>query len=59
MARRQKTTPLSTLKFQASEAELEFTTDGTAVNTTEGCRREVRVGIFSKRELELPDLPGK
>ncbi len=51
MERWQKTDPLSTLEFQASEGEIEFTTDGTMVNTTEGCWREVRVGIFSKREL--------
>ena len=34
--------------FIASEGDVEFTTDGTCVNTTEGWR-EMRVGIFAKR----------
>ena len=56
MERWQKTDPLSTLEFQASEGELEFTTDGTMVNTLGGWR-EVRIGIFSKRELGKPATP--
>lgn len=36
--------------FVKAKGELEFTTDGTSVNTWEGWR-EMRVGIFSKRPL--------
>jgi hypothetical protein len=46
----QKTDPASTRPFRDSYGELEFTTDGTTVNTLDGWR-EVRVGIFSLREL--------
>lgn len=56
MERWQKTDPTSTLEFQASEGETEFTTDGTMVNTLDGWR-EVRIGIFSKRELAKPATP--
>ena len=35
---------------------MEFTTDGTWVNTTEGWR-EMKVGIFSKRERGVPATP--
>lgn len=56
MERWQKTDPLSTLEFQTAEGETEFTTDGTMVNTLDGWR-EVRIGIFAKRELATSATP--
>jgi hypothetical protein len=52
----QKTDPRATLPFQHSYGELEFTTDGTMVNTLHGWR-EVCIGIFSRRELGKFALP--
>jgi hypothetical protein len=52
----QKTDPRVTLPFQHSYGELEFTTDGTMVNTLAGWR-EVCIGIFSRRELGRFALP--
>jgi len=49
MARWQRETPETGDHFRQSEGEVEFTTDGTCVNTWEGAWREMRVGIFSKR----------
>ena len=49
MARWQRETPETGENFGKSEGEIEFTTDGTCVNTWEGSWREMRVGIFSKR----------
>ena len=54
----QKTDPLSTQQFQDSYGEWEFTTDGTMVNTLGGWR-EVRIGIFSLRELGKSALPSE
>jgi hypothetical protein len=42
--------------FRKATGEIEFTTDGTSVNTTEGWR-EMRIGIFAKRELAKPGEP--
>jgi hypothetical protein len=42
--------------FRAASGELEFTTDGTMVNTTEGWR-EMRLGIFAKRPRGVPATP--
>jgi hypothetical protein len=54
----QKTDPRSTLPFQHSYGELEFTTDGTMVNTLEGWK-ETCIGIFSLRELGSFALPSE
>lgn len=42
--------------FIRAEGEIEFLTDGTCVNTTEGWK-EVKTGIFTKRELGEGVLP--
>jgi hypothetical protein len=42
--------------FRQAEGEIEFTVDGTNVNTTEGWK-EMRVGIFSRREPGKPATP--
>jgi hypothetical protein len=39
--------------FRSARGDVEFSTDGTSVNTTEGWR-EMRVGIFSKRNRGEP-----
>lgn len=41
--------PSAVQEFRDSQGDVEFTTDGTSVNTTAGWR-EMKVGIFSKRE---------
>lgn len=46
----QKSSPEACREFRESDGEVEFTTDGTSVNTTEGWR-ETKLAIFSKREL--------
>jgi hypothetical protein len=46
----QNSDPEACREFRASDGEVEFTTDGTSVNTTEGWR-ETKLAIFSKREL--------
>jgi len=48
MGRWQRVEPVANAEFIKSEGEVEFTTDGTCVNTTDGWR-EMRVGIFAKR----------
>ncbi len=52
----QENDPQSWREFDAAEGELEFTTDGTCVNTLEGWK-EMRVGIFAKREPGEPATP--
>ena len=52
----QENHPQSWNEFVASEGEIEFTADGTCVNTTEGFK-EVRVGIFSKRATGPFEMP--
>lgn len=42
--------------FQRARGDVEFTTDGTMVNTTQGWR-EMRVGIFAKRPRGVPATP--
>ena len=49
MGRWQRSNPAANTDFIESEGDVEFTTDGTCVNTTEGWR-EMRVAIFAKRE---------
>lgn len=41
--------PGAVREFREAEGDVEFTTDGTCVNTTEGWR-EMKVGLFSKRD---------
>jgi hypothetical protein len=41
--------PAAVEEFREATGDVEFTTDGTCVNTTEGWR-EMKVGIFSKRD---------
>lgn len=45
----QRSEPQAVREFREADGDVEFTTDGTSVNTTEGWR-EMKVGIFSKRE---------
>lgn len=51
-----RTEPEAVKEFRAERGEIEFTTDGTCVNTTEGWR-EMKVGIFSKRDVGESALP--
>lgn len=48
MGRWQRSDPTANAEFIASNGDVEFTTDGTCVNTVDGWR-EMRVAIFSKR----------
>lgn len=43
-------------EFRAATGEIEFTCDGTHVNTTKGWK-EMRLGIFSRRDLATPATP--
>lgn len=45
----QNSDPEACREFRDSDGEVEFTTNGTSVNTTEGWR-ETKLAIFSKRE---------
>src|SRR5206468_6835715 len=56
MARWQRETPEAHQPFRQAKGDIEFTTDGTAVNTWEGWR-EMRLGIFSKRRRGQPAAP--
>lgn len=53
MARWQRDSLEAHAPFRQAEGEIEFSTDGTSVNTTKGWR-EVRLGIFSKRRRGQP-----
>lgn len=48
--------PEAVKEFREEHGEIEFTTDGTSVNATEGWR-EMKVGIFSKRDLGASAIP--
>jgi hypothetical protein len=48
MAVWQRTAPAVRAEFAAAEGEVEFTTDGTMVNTTDGWQ-EMKLGLFAKR----------
>lgn len=48
--------PVAVKEFREAAGDVEFTTDGTCVNTTDGWR-EMKVGIFSKRERGEPARP--
>lgn len=49
----QQQEPVASAAFRDAKGEPEFSTDGTSVNTTAGWR-EIRVGIFAKRERGRP-----
>lgn len=53
MAQWQRTAHEARQAFRDARGDVEFSTDGTSVNTTEGWR-EMRVGIFAKRERGEP-----
>lgn len=48
--------PAAVATFREATGAVEFTTDGTCVNTTDGWR-EMKVGIFSKRDPGEPATP--
>lgn len=50
MGQWQRESPVAHEAFQRASGEIEFTTDGTSVNTWEGWR-EMKLGIFAKRPL--------
>lgn len=52
----QRTEPDAVAGFRQATGNVEFTTDGTSVNTTEGWR-EVKPGIFSKRDRGASATP--
>jgi len=52
----QNADPEGCREFREAEGEIEFTTDGTSVNTTGGWR-EMKLGIFSKRTSGQPATP--
>ena len=52
----QRTDPAAWQPFRAAEGEIEFSTDGTSVNTWEGWR-EMKIGIFSKRQRGAAATP--
>ncbi len=54
----QRTEPDATRDFRTATGDVEFTTDGTSVNTTDGWR-EVKLAIFSKRDRAEPALPAQ
>jgi hypothetical protein len=53
MAQWQRDATEASQPFRQAQGEVEFTTDGTSVNTWEGWR-EMRLGIFAKRRCGLP-----
>ena len=54
----QHTDPQAAREFRAAAGDIEFTTDGTCVNTTGGWR-EMKLGIFSKRPPGEPATPAE
>jgi hypothetical protein len=48
--------PAAAKEFRAETGDVEFTTDGTSVNTTDGWR-EMKLGMFSKRERGAAATP--
>lgn len=56
MAQWQQTEPEALAKFREAQGQCEFETDGTMANTTEGWR-EIRLGMFAKREAAAPAKP--
>lgn len=56
MAAWQRTAPSVREDFQKAEGDIEFTADGTMVNTTEGWQ-EVKLALFAKRPRGEPATP--
>lgn len=54
----QQNDPAAHRPFRQAAGEVEFTTDGTCVNTTEGWK-EMRVGVFAKRPAGAPATPAE
>lgn len=52
----QRTELAAVAEFRDAPGVVEFTSDGTSVNTTDGWR-EMKIGIFSKRKLGEPAVP--
>jgi hypothetical protein len=52
----QRESPQAVREFREAQGDLEFTTDGTCVNTTGGWR-EMKLGIFSRRQRGEPAEP--
>lgn len=52
----QRTELAAVAEFRDAPGEVEFTSDGTSVNTREGWR-EMKLGIFSQRKLGQPATP--
>jgi len=50
----QRAAPAAAAAFRAAGGDIEFQTDGTAVNTTAGWR-EMRLSVFAKRGRAGPD----
>ena len=48
--------PVAVQEFREAQGDVEFTADGTCVNTVDGWR-EMKVGIFSKRERGVSATP--
>ena len=51
-----RTEPVAVQEFREARGDIEFTSDGTCVNTREGWR-EMKVAIFSKRQRGEPATP--
>jgi hypothetical protein len=58
MAVWQRTAPSVREEFREAEGDIEFTADGTMVNTTEGWQ-EVKLAMFAKRERGEPATPAE
>ena len=56
MANWQRAAPEARMPFRQARGDIEFSTDGTSVNTWEGWR-EMRLGIFSKRHRGESAMP--
>lgn len=50
--------PAAAMDFRTATGDVEFTTDGTSVNTTEGWR-EMKLGMFSKRQRGAAATPAE
>ena len=53
MSRWQREDPAAVAEFRGADGDIEFETDGTCVNTTDGWR-EMKVGLFAKRQRGEP-----
>lgn len=53
-----RSAPEAVREFREADGDVEFTTDGTSVNTTDGWR-EMKLGIFSKRDRAESATPAE